>query len=648
MATPQEKLAQALKALKKLQDQGNTAIKTSELSRINRERLSDNGFIRQIIQGWYIIVPPDEQQGDSTSWYANYWNFCTRYLADRYGDSYCISAEQSLLLHAGNQTVPHQLIIRATNGTNSSTALPHGTSLFTMKSTLPEKAEIIEHEGVRMLTLASAFVNCSPTVFTGNTTDVRTALAMVPDASEILGLLLEGGHSTIAGRLAGAFRNIGRDKIADEIVKTMQKAGYDVRENDPFEDKPPVELSIRDKSPYVNRIRLMWHKMREVVIQHFPDSPGLPKDQVKYMKEVEDIYVTDAYHSLSIERYRVTVELIERVRSSEWDPKGNEADRRQRDAMAARGYWLASQRVRESIKLILNNENPGKVVDDDHGDWYRELFAPSVTSGILKASDLAGYRNDQVYIGGSMHVPLNKDAVRDAMPELFDLLRKEENAAVRAVLGHFIFVFIHPYMDGNGRMGRFMMNVMLASGGYPWTVIPVEERETYMKALETASVEEDIKPFAKFIGWLVEEGLKGTPMAKINQVMEEKPGVEFPPYHFYQGSDKVKYETLKIYVDEQFSALRLYNLQITPMQARNGLNMIVVVEGDGTREEHRFKLSELFVNPKLEHHLFFVTDTVQHVDIDLPEGRKWVTIRMEMLMPVEEYNIQLACEYLTI
>jgi Fic family protein len=101
------------------------------------------------------------------------------------------------------------------------------------------------------------------------------------------------------------------------------------------------------------------------------------------------------------------------------------------------------------------------------------------------------------------------------MPELFDLLRKEENAAVRSVLGHFVFVFIHPYMDGNGRMGRFLMNVMLASGGYPWTVIPVEERDRYMKALETASVEQDIQPFAAFLGWLVEEGMKGTPVARV-------------------------------------------------------------------------------------------------------------------------------------
>ena len=140
-----------------------------------------------------------------------------------------------------------------------------------------------------------------------------------------------------------------------------------------------------------------------------------------------------------------------------------------------------------------------------------------MTVGILKASDLAGYRNNQVYIGGSKHVPLNKDAVRDVMPELFKLLQNESEASVRAVLGHFVFVFIHPYMDGNGRMGRFLMNVMLASGGFPWTVIPVEERKTYMKALEKASVDQDIESFAKFVAYLVKEGIKGTPVAEIKK-----------------------------------------------------------------------------------------------------------------------------------
>ncbi|MEE1964665.1 Fic family protein [Allomuricauda taeanensis] len=91
------------------------------------------------------------------------------------------------------------------------------------------------------------------------------------------------------------------------------------------------------------------------------------------------------------------------------------------------------------------------MADQDPTDWYRELFAPYVAAGILKPSDLAGY----VYIAQSMYVPLNKDAVHDATPVLFELLAKEEHTYVRAVLGHFIFVYIHPYMDGNGRMGRF-------------------------------------------------------------------------------------------------------------------------------------------------------------------------------------------------
>jgi len=48
-------------------------------------------------------------------------------------------------------------------------------------------------------------------------------------------------------------------------------------------------------------------------------------------------------------------------------------------------------------------------------------------------------------------------------------------------------------------MARFLMNVMLASGGYPWTIIRVEARDQYLTALDRASIDMDIKPFAQFV-----------------------------------------------------------------------------------------------------------------------------------------------------
>jgi len=98
---------------------------------------------------------------------------------------------------------------------------------------------------------------------------------------------------------------------------------------------------------------------------------------------------------LSIEGYRVSSELIERVRTGNWNPDTDSKDAEHKNAFAARGYWQAFQLVTKSITRILNNDNPGSVLDQDHGSWYRELFGPGVAAGILKASDLAGYRNNQ-------------------------------------------------------------------------------------------------------------------------------------------------------------------------------------------------------------------------------------------------------------
>ena len=499
MATPKEKLAESLGVLASLQEKNVVAVRSSDLTRTHRERLVKSGFLQEVMKGWYIPTRPDEERDASTAWYASFWDFAAGYLTERFGDDWSLSPEQSLFIHAGNLAVPHQLLVRAKRARNKTTTLAHDTSLFENRASIPSTGQTEVRNGLRLFSLAAALVSSGPGLFRQNSTEARTALAMIRDSSDLLSVLLEGGHSKIAGRLAGAFRNIGRERIADEILKTMKAAGYDVRESDPFAEQTVFSMTTRDLSPYVIRMRLSWEEMRETVIGVFPEAPGLPGNKDAVLEGIDDKYVDDAYHSLSIEGYRVSRDLIDRVRTGNWDPDNDNDDSSERDSMAALGYLQAFKAVKASIGRVLNGENSGDVADQDHSEWYRELFAPGVSAGILEPADLAGYRNDQVYIRRSKHVPPGQHAVRDMMPALFDLLREESHPAVRTVMGHWLFGYIHPYMDGNGRMGRFLMNAMLVSGGYSWTVITIDRRNEYMTALEEASVNGNIKPLAEFL-----------------------------------------------------------------------------------------------------------------------------------------------------
>jgi hypothetical protein len=499
MATPNEKLAAALERLKAVQAQGRVAIRSKDLTRTVRELLTKHGFLTEVIKGWYIPARPGAGPGESTAWYTSFWDFYRDYLTERFGDQWALTPEQSLVLQAGNTTVPVQLLVRAAKANNQVTHFIHGTSLFEGAHTLPKPGDSIVVNGLRLFQTEAALVAAQPSFFENHPTEARTILSTQRDASAVLARLLRGGHTVIAGRLAGAFRNVGRDREADDILATMRAADYQARELDPFKDQVARAPYRRDPSPYVQRIRLLWQKMRDDIPGRFPPPIAKATDAEAYLRQVDEIYVSDAYHSLSIEGYQVSTDLIERVRSGAWNPEQDKADLDLENALAARGYWLAFQAVRSSIRRVLDGGNPGEVVDQDHGGWYRDLCAPKVTAGILKPENLAGYRTSAVYLRGSRHVPLNPDAVHDAMPAFFELLREEPDPAVRIVLGHFIYVYIHPYMDGNGRTGRFLMNVMMASAGYPWTVIPVQLRAPYMAALEAASVDQNIGPFADFL-----------------------------------------------------------------------------------------------------------------------------------------------------
>ena len=509
MAAPSEKLAASLTLLGERQEGGRRVFRSRELTRVHRERLVRNGFLREVMKGWLISSSPDVAAGDTTPWFASFWEFCTSYCRARFGQDWHLSPEQSLLLHAENTVIPPQLIVYAPKGTNNTVGLPFGTSLYDLRQReMPPQADLTDLDGLKLIAPEAALVKIPEICFVRNPVDVQVVLSAIPDVSNVLRRLLDGGHSVIAGRLAGAFRRIGRGDVAVEIITVMKRAGQDVRESDPFEPAQAFRTLPRTRAPIIDRLHSLWEWMREPVIAAFPTAPGLPKDTEAYLSCVDEMYRSDAYHSLSIEGYRVTLELVERVRTGDWDPDNRDSDRRSRDALAARGYWQTFQLVRETVRAAIAGDNPAVLARAAHQDWYRELFQPSVAAGLIPASALAGYRNEPVFLRGSRHVPPRWEAVRDAMPAFFDLLESETEPSVKAVLGHWLFGYIHPYADGNGRMARFVMNALLASGGYPWTVIRVDDRDAYLASLDRASIDQDMEPFARFLAERVELALE--------------------------------------------------------------------------------------------------------------------------------------------
>ena len=500
MPTANQKLAAALDELRRLQEDGSRVFASEQLTRTSRERLVKHGFLQEVMKGWLMSASPTALPADTTPWFASLWEFCRRYGEARFGVKWHLSPERSLLMHAANTTIPKQVIIHSPQANNNRIELLFGTSFFALKEKeLPPAHDLEIKDGLRVYRLAAALTRVNEDFFVRYPIETQVIASAIQEPSQLLARLLEGGHSTIAGRLAGLFRRLGRTELADEIVTTMKAADHVVREVDPLEPGRAIYVPRPATPPVIGRLQALWAAAREVVLAEFPKAIRVPIEHGDYLHMLEGVYKLDAYHSLSIEGYQVTPELIERVATGAWDPEKVAADRDSKAALAARGYWLAFERLRNDVKRIFASNKAPQVVRAAHRDWYREMFSPHVAAGLIDAKMLAGYRNGPVFIRGSQHVPPRWEVVPEAMAAVFDLIDGEAEAAVRAVLGHWLFGYVHPFPDGNGRVARFVMNTLLAAGGYPWTIIQVDDRDEYLATLETASVASNVRPFARFV-----------------------------------------------------------------------------------------------------------------------------------------------------
>ena len=199
----------------------------------------------------------------------------------------------------------------------------------------------------------------------------------------------------------------------------------------------------------------------------------------------EDLVVRWTYHSNAIEGNTLTL---------------------QETKVVLEGITIGGRSLREHLEAINHREAIlflETLVQED--ETLRETDIKGLHSLILRGIDdnNAGiYRNLNVRISGARHMPPDFLQVPELM-HAFATWYQAEAAALhpieRAARVHSDFVKIHPFVDGNGRTSRLLMNLELLKSGFPPVVLPVERRLAYYEALDRAHVDEDFQPFVSLI-----------------------------------------------------------------------------------------------------------------------------------------------------
>jgi len=141
-----------------------------------------------------------------------------------------------------------------------------------------------------------------------------------------------------------------------------------------------------------------------------------------------------------------------------------------------------------------------------------EAFIRNIHRIILKnINDQEGgnYRNTSVRIMGAVHLPPNPVKIPALMSEFIEWYFKNKQTLPVPELAawiHYHFVCIHPFLDGNGRTSRLLMNLVLMQNGYPPAVLLNVDRKKYYTVLKQADLDRP-NDFINFVGRAIERSL---------------------------------------------------------------------------------------------------------------------------------------------
>ena len=208
----------------------------------------------------------------------------------------------------------------------------------------------------------------------------------------------------------------------------------------------------------------------------------------------EDLVLRWTYHSNAIEGNTLTLKETK---------------------VALEGITIGGKTLREHFEAI-NHKDAILFIEDlaQKEERLSEYSIKQIHSLILKNIDdenKGKYRTTNVIISGAEHKPPQSFEVQSKMQEFIKKYNENITKLHPIELASFVhieFVKIHPFIDGNGRTSRLLMNLELIKAGFPPVVIELEDRLEYYKALDIAHTENDYKPFLELMKKVIEKSFE--------------------------------------------------------------------------------------------------------------------------------------------
>lgn len=176
------------------------------------------------------------------------------------------------------------------------------------------------------------------------------------------------------------------------------------------------------------------------------------------------------------------------------------------------GVTIGGKSLREHFEVI-NHRDAILFVEElvSKNEPLSEWHIRNIHQLILKNIDeqnAGRYRNFNVLISGAAHMPPDHLLVPEQMNHFIATLDRKLHPVEFAARVHVDFVGVHPFVDGNGRTSRLLLNLELMKAGLPPVVIPVEQRLRYYQALDTAHTKGSYQPFIELIVEVVEQSFE--------------------------------------------------------------------------------------------------------------------------------------------